>query len=186
MQDVILPTSVTKHEENDKVVEMLKEGMKKHVQKLITYLLENNVPHEFYRLVSYLKPSKVFSKGSEEHVMKLVEMVDFKLDKVRVYEEVIVVKGLKHSLPSEDDFEFYNSLFCQHNFVELKKLFQIVITVSHSNAEAERRFSSSKLVMTENRSSMSEELFNHRKNIINGMHFFQNDLEKFIHLKICC
>ena len=93
----------------------------------------------------------------------------------------MVLKNLKHSLPLyNDDLEFYAVLFRQRNFIELKKLFQIVITISHSNAEAERRFSSYKLVMTEKSSCMSKELFNHRKNIINGMQFLHNDIEKFI------
>lgn len=56
-QDIVLPSSITKHESKDKVIVMMKEGMKKHVQRLITYLLENSTPHEFYHLVSYLKPS---------------------------------------------------------------------------------------------------------------------------------
>ena len=51
--------------------------MKKYVVKLITYLLENNIPHKFYyHLVSYMKPTKVFSIKAEEKMLKLAEMVD--------------------------------------------------------------------------------------------------------------
>ena len=51
--------------------------MKKYVVKLITYLLENNIPHEFYHLLSYIKPTKVFSIKAEEKMLKLAEKVDF-------------------------------------------------------------------------------------------------------------
>ncbi|XP_049294373.1 uncharacterized protein LOC125769620 [Anopheles funestus] len=181
VEEIILPSCLAMTETNEQVIITLKEGMKKYVVKLVTYLLDNNIPHEFYYLVSYMSPSKIFSTKSEETIMKLAEKVDFKLDKIRVFDEIVVLKNLKLSLPTyNNDLEFYAVLFRLHDFVELKKLFQIIITISHSNAEAERRFSSSKMVMTEKSSCMSEELFNHRKNIINGMQFFNNDLEKFI------
>ena len=100
----------------------LKEGMKKYVVKLVTYLLENNIPHEFYHLVSYVKPTKGFFIKTVEKMLKLVEKVDFKLDKVRVFEEIVVLQNLKHSLPPyNDDLEFYAVLFRQYNFIELKK-----------------------------------------------------------------
>ncbi|XP_055526160.1 uncharacterized protein LOC129718939 [Wyeomyia smithii] len=57
---VILPSAVCKFNDDEKVLTLLKEGLIKHVQTLISYLLANNIPHNFYYLFSFLKPSNIF------------------------------------------------------------------------------------------------------------------------------
>ena len=48
VDEIILPSYLSKYETNEQVINTVKKGMKKYVVKLITYLLENNIPHKFY------------------------------------------------------------------------------------------------------------------------------------------
>lgn len=164
----------------------LKTGAQKQIVKLANYLLSNKFPHAFFKLVSCFNPKHLFASDSEGFFQRLADHVGFGLDRVRIHVEVVTLKNLEAYNQDENDMQLYERIFAQHNFDELRKLYNIVITVSHSNAESERRFNLSNEILTENRANLSEELFNQRKNIVNGSCFTVTTSKSLSPHKIYC
>lgn len=79
----------------------------------------------------------------------------------------------------KDIDKFYVAVSEKGKSPEMFNLFRLTSALTISNAEVERHFSRSKLVITKQMSNLQEENFNARKHIISGMKFFQDDVSNF-------
>lgn len=101
---------------------------------------------------------------------------------MKLFEELTLFIAPRNQEPFKDlvDIdEFFVAVDKSGKSPELFKLFRFVSTVTISNAEVERNFSRSKLIITKHMSNLKERNFNARKRIISGMKFFGNDVVNF-------
>ncbi|XP_058451946.1 uncharacterized protein LOC131430760 [Malaya genurostris] len=182
-EDVIIYKSVCDGAGNTVQWPTFKQRVKKHYFTFVNYLFEKKILCNFLKLVSFMKPQKIKDGQSFQQLVELAELVNFHLDKTKIYEEVVLASVFFSGQNFDcmlSDLEFYKLLFQQSCCQELQKLFDICSCVSHSNAEIERRFSHSKILMSDGRSRLGENTFNNAKNIINGMLFFDNMVTNFV------
>lgn len=105
-----------------------------------------------------------------------------KINDTQLYQELTLFVAPSNQVQFNgitDIDSFYVAVDQTEKSPKLFKLFRLVSTVSISNAEVERKFSRSKLVITKHMSNLQEENFNARKKIISGMKFFGDDIATF-------
>lgn len=152
---------------------------------LVNYLSRKNFFHPFLYDVKFMSHDYIFKEGS---IVKILAVVDYfkqsnkTFDKTKLFEELTILVSPRYQEQYEginDIDKFYVAVEEKGKSPELVKLFRLVSALTISNAEVERHFSRSKLVITKQMSNLQEENFNARKHIISGMRFFQNDIANF-------
>lgn len=155
------------------------------LEKFVKYLSRKNFFHTFLFDVKFLSPQYIFEGGSIEKILGTVDYFKHHnqvIDKTKLFEELtLFVSPRNQELYKEitNIDKFYVTVDEKGKSSELVKLFRLVSALTISNAEVERNFSRSKLVITKQMSNLQEENFNARKHIISGMKFFQDDIATF-------
>lgn len=152
---------------------------------LVAYLTSKQFFHTFLYDVKFLSPKYIFRDGSIEKILAIAEY--FKthnqdIDKTKLFEELTLFVSPRNQELFKDlvDIDkFFVAVDETGKFTELFKVFRLASTVTISNAEVERNFSRSKMVITKHMSNLQEGNFNARKRIISGMKFFGDDIENF-------
>lgn len=154
-------------------------------KNLVNYLNRKDFFHPFLYDVKFLSPSYIFKEGSIERILAVADY--FKphnqiIDKTKLFEELTLLVSPRNQDQFKDfkDIDkFYVAVNEKGQSPETFNLFRLISALTISNAEVERQFSRSKLVITKQMSNLQEENFNSRKRIISGMKFFQDDISNF-------
>lgn len=177
--DVQLSTSVT---ESIAPIELpaFKEAAEIFISQMINYLSQHSFFNQFLYHAKFMAVDEIFKEGSISKILELSRY--FKngiIDEKKLYDELTVLvtsnKEVDYANCKNID-EFYCVIMEKGN-PNLGNLFMMVSACSVSNAEVERYFSRSGLIITKKVSNLEEKSFNDRKHIISGMQFFNNDLK---------
>jgi hypothetical protein len=166
-------------------LESFKGDVGEFVKSIINYLNKKNFFLQFLFNAKHMALKYIFKEGSITKVMELSKSFSNNvLNEKELFDELTILVTTKN----ERDFadcktidSFFSAIFEWREVPNLKALFGMVSACSISNAEVERYFSRSGLVVTKRAANLEEESFNDRKRIISGMEFFDNNLN---HLKI--
>lgn len=150
------------------------------ISAMIRYLVKHNFFHQFLYCAKFMTPSEIFNKGSTQKIMQLSRF--FKSDVIKekkLYDEltILVTKGKAADHNEHEDIDQFYCKLMEEDYPNLTTLFTMVSACSVSNAEVERYFSRSGLIITKKVSNLDESSFNDRKHIISGMQFYNNDLK---------
>lgn len=130
-------------------------------------------------MAKFLKQDKLFEEGSIDKIIELSKVFKGEIiNERKLYDELTILTTSKE-MNRWKECKDVDQLICkiqEKKFPNLLDLFLMVSACSVSNAEVERYFSRSGLIITKKVSNLHEDNFNDRKNIISGMQFFDNDL----------
>lgn len=151
------------------------------IADMINYLTGHNFFHNFLYNAKFMSPNEIFKEGSASNILQLSKFFkgDF-IDEKKLYDELVILVTSRKASDYEkcnDIDHFYCDLMDTKEYPNLTVLFTMVSACSVSNAEVERYFSRSGLIITKKVSNLDESSFNDRKHIISGMQLYNNDLK---------
>lgn len=151
------------------------------VKRLVNYLKSKTFFHPFLYDAKHMSPAYIFKDGSVKRILEAATYFAT-IDNTKLFEELTLFVSPRSQEKFKDiaDIDkFYVAVDQSGASPELFGLFRITSALSISNAEVERHFSRSKLIISSQMSNLKEENFNARQQIISGMKFFADDISTF-------
>lgn len=138
----------------------------------------------FVECCKFISPPRILDDESAESFSKLTKLLPFQvspsvLDEWSLVKATVQIRNLKTFKGRIDDFwvQFFETIGIDHSptFPNVSKVIKSVLSISHGQADVERGFSESGLILTDDKTNLGIRTLNARLNIKFALKLYYNN-----------